>query len=110
MAAATAASGRMEIGAEEEKEEGREKEEKGKRGGGNRQRIDVRIPRYDKSARGGRGDRAPEEKWEVVSARPEIVLLEGWMLGFEALPDGSPLLLPPVEEKGTKAEEEAGKV
>ena len=23
---------------------------------------------------------------------PEIVLLEGWMLGFEALPDDSPLL------------------
>ncbi|CAN0501562.1 unnamed protein product, partial [Laminaria digitata] len=60
----------------------------------------VRVPRYDKSARGGRGDRVPEEQWEIVSTRPEIVLLEGWMLGFEALPDGSPLLLSPEEGRG----------
>lgn len=51
-----------------------------------------RIPRYDKSARGGRGDRAPEEQWSAVPVMPEIVILEGWMLGFEALPEGSPLL------------------
>eukprot|EP00752_Nemacystus_decipiens_P014822 g13195.t1 len=52
----------------------------------------VRVPRYDKSARGGRGDRAPEAEWSVVSKPPDVVLLEGWMLGFEALPEGSPLL------------------
>lgn len=52
----------------------------------------VRVPRYDKSARGGKGDRAPEAEWSVVSAPPDIVLLEGWMLGFEALPDESPVL------------------
>lgn len=54
--------------------------------------ADVRVPRYDKSARGGKGDRAPETEWSVVSTPPDIVLLEGWMLGFEALPDESPLL------------------
>lgn len=79
--------------------EGELEEEEGEGEGG----MEVRVPRYDKSARGGRGDRAPEEEWEVVSARPEIVLLEGWMLGFEALPDGDPLLLPsPPGEKGGK--------
>ncbi|CAN0601380.1 unnamed protein product, partial [Ectocarpus sp. 12 AP-2014] len=26
----------------------------------------VRVPRYDKSARGGKGDRAPEGEWSVV--------------------------------------------
>lgn len=52
----------------------------------------LRVPRYDKSARGGKGDRAPEAEWSVVSTPPDIVLLEGWMLGFEALPDESPLL------------------
>lgn len=52
----------------------------------------VCVPRYDKSARGGKGDRAPEAEWSVVSKPPDVVLLEGWMLGFEALPEESPLL------------------
>lgn len=56
------------------------------------QTSSFRIPRYDKSARGGRGDRVPEEQWSTVPVMPEVVLLEGWMLGFEALPEGSPLL------------------
>lgn len=45
----------------------------------------VRIPRYDKSLREGRGDRAPEEAWSVVKQTPDVVLLEGWMFGFEPL-------------------------
>lgn len=35
------------------------------------------IPRYDKSERGGRGDRAPRELWTQVIGRPDIILLEG---------------------------------
>lgn len=27
----------------------------------------VRVPRFDKSLRGGRGDRAPKEEWTVVT-------------------------------------------
>jgi D-glycerate 3-kinase len=27
----------------------------------------VRVPRFDKSLRGGKGDRAPEDKWTVVT-------------------------------------------
>ena len=48
----------------------------------------VRVPRYDKSLRGGRGDRAPEESWRElgVGSAADIVLFEGWMLGFEPLP------------------------
>eukprot|EP00903_Cladosiphon_okamuranus_P014807 g13713.t1 len=52
----------------------------------------VSVPRYNKSAREGKGDRAPESEWSLVSKPPDIVLLEGWMLGFEALQEGSPLL------------------
>lgn len=52
----------------------------------------ARIPRYDKSAGGGRGDRAPPEDWVDVSTPPAVVLLEGWMLGFEPLPEDSPVL------------------
>ena len=51
----------------------------------------VKIPRYDKSARGGRGDRAPESAW--LDAPPaDVVLLEGWSAGFEPLPAGSETL------------------
>ncbi|CAM9888540.1 unnamed protein product [Pylaiella littoralis] len=63
----------------------------------------VRVPRYDKSARGGKGDRAPEGDWGVVKTPLDIVLLEGWMLGFEALPDDSPLLRV-AEEEAKKGE------
>lgn len=41
----------------------------------------VELPRYDKSAHGGRGDRAaPGER---VTGPFDLVLLEGWMLGFQ---------------------------
>ena len=43
----------------------------------------ARVPRYDKSRHGGRGDRAPEADWVEVEGRVDVVLLEGWMLGFE---------------------------
>jgi D-glycerate 3-kinase len=42
----------------------------------------VPLPRYDKAAHGGLGDRAPVEAWPVVSGPLDLVLLEGWMLGF----------------------------
>ena len=48
----------------------------------NDKNIDIRIPRYDKSCFDGRGDRAPEEEWTVVEGPPDVVILEGWMLGF----------------------------
>lgn len=52
----------------------------------------VRVPAYDKSAHGGRGDRLPESRWPVARGPFDAVLVEGWMLGFApvaptALPD-----------------------
>jgi D-glycerate 3-kinase len=43
----------------------------------------VRVPAYDKSLRGGRGDRLPPERWPLLRGPFDIVLLEGWMLGFQ---------------------------
>lgn len=43
----------------------------------------VSIPRYDKSAHGARGDRAIDSvSWRAVSEKLDLVLFEGWMLGF----------------------------
>ncbi|KAL1999853.1 hypothetical protein VTN02DRAFT_3883 [Thermoascus thermophilus] len=48
----------------------------------------TRIPRYDKSAFGGQGDRVPEAEWETVNAEGEepvrVVIFEGWCVGFRA--------------------------
>lgn len=41
---------------------------------------DVDVPRYDKSAYGGRGDRTDEVT--PIRGQVDVVLLEGWMLGF----------------------------
>ena len=41
----------------------------------------VIIPRYDKSARNGRGDRGDKSTWTVCKSA-DVVLLEGWMAGF----------------------------
>jgi len=58
----------------------------------------LRVPVYDKSAHGGRGDRAPESDWRRVDGPLDVVVVEGWMLGFspvaeDALPD--PLMAAP---------------
>lgn len=38
----------------------------------------IAIPRYDKSAFEGRGDRAPEDTWPVVQGHTDLIILEGW--------------------------------
>lgn len=42
----------------------------------------VKIPRYNKSAFGGAGDRAAPDQWQSVELPVQVVLFEGWMLGF----------------------------
>ena len=42
----------------------------------------VPVPRYDKSKFEGRGDRADASTWPAVELPLDIVLFEGWMLGF----------------------------
>ena len=38
----------------------------------------MRVPRYDKSAHGGRGDRLPESQWPTVTGPIDLVIIEGW--------------------------------
>jgi len=45
------------------------------------------LPAFDKSAHDGQGDRLPEPAWPEFRGRPDIVILEGWMVGFARLPD-----------------------
>ena len=44
----------------------------------------MQLPRYDKAAHSGKGDRAPQTSWPQVTGPVDIVLFEGWMLGFTA--------------------------
>lgn len=49
------------------------------------------MPTYDKSAFEGLGDRVPQERWVTVNQESpstvQIFILEGWCVGFRALPD-----------------------
>lgn len=45
----------------------------------------VALPRYDKGAFDGRGDRRPKEQWPEVALPVDVVVLEGWMLGFSGV-------------------------
>jgi len=47
------------------------------------------VPVYDKSAHGGRGDRTPEDRWRRVDAPLDVVILEGWMLGYSPVAEAS---------------------
>ncbi|KAG2433766.1 hypothetical protein HXX76_008127 [Chlamydomonas incerta] len=49
------------------------------------------VPRYNKSAFGGRGDRAEPSSWPVVSGPLDVVFFEGWMSGFAPVPDSAAL-------------------
>lgn len=42
----------------------------------------VQIPRYDKSLHGGRGDRLQQTMWDTVQGPLDVLLVEGWCLGF----------------------------
>lgn len=44
--------------------------------------AEVAVPRYDKSAYKGCGDRAPRSSWPRVQGPIDVILFEGWMLGF----------------------------
>ncbi|KGN45330.1 D-glycerate 3-kinase, chloroplastic isoform X2 [Cucumis sativus] len=48
--------------------------------------LKMKLPRYDKSAYSGRGDRADPSTWPEVEGPLTVVLFEGWMLGFKPLP------------------------
>ncbi|KAJ3231590.1 hypothetical protein HDU81_003661 [Chytriomyces hyalinus] len=48
---------------------------------------DVLIPRYEKSLHNGRGDRLPSDKWTQVTEPVQVILIEGWCLGFTPVLD-----------------------
>jgi D-glycerate 3-kinase len=45
--------------------------------------AELKVPIYDKSVAGGRGDRKPVDEWRTVVGPVDVVIFEGWMLGFE---------------------------
>ncbi|PRW59300.1 D-glycerate 3- chloroplastic [Chlorella sorokiniana] len=49
----------------------------------------VPIPRYDKSAYSGKGDRADASTWPQAQGPVDVVLCEGWMLGFAPVSDAA---------------------
>lgn len=44
----------------------------------------IKVPRYDKSAHGGQGDRAAEATWPTVRGPVDLIILEGWCFGFKS--------------------------
>jgi D-glycerate 3-kinase len=64
----------------------------------------IKVPSYDKSAFSGAGDRLLESEWETCNRQGEppveVVIFEGWCVGFRALGDGE------VERKWKAAVEE----
>jgi D-glycerate 3-kinase len=46
------------------------------------------IPRYNKSAYEGKGDRAEEDTW--IEGPLDLVIVEGWMLGFQPVEKPTP--------------------
>lgn len=45
----------------------------------------VSIPRYDKSAYDGEGDRELSTKWQHVETPVDVVIFEGWFNGYRAI-------------------------
>ena len=58
---------------------------------------DAVVPVYDKSAHDGRGDRAPKFLWRRVRGPFDLVIVEGWMLGFTPVDEATlaPALVAP---------------
>ena len=51
----------------------------------------VDVPAYDRSAFSGKGDRRPSSGWPRVTAPLDILIFEGWLLGFRPV---APAALP----------------
>lgn len=45
----------------------------------------VIIPRYNKAAFNGLGDRFPQSQWTQTTGNLDVILWEGWMLGFQPI-------------------------
>ncbi|KAH7389657.1 P-loop containing nucleoside triphosphate hydrolase protein [Phaeosphaeria sp. MPI-PUGE-AT-0046c] len=54
---------------------------------------ELKIPSFDKSKYNGEGDRAPSYEWPTITRKPDVVVFEGWCVGFQ------PVSASAVEEK-----------
>lgn len=52
-----------------------------------REQKETKIPVYDKSKFNGKGDRLNSVDWETVKGPYDIVIFEGWCVGFRPLSD-----------------------
>lgn len=60
---------------------------------------EIALPAFDKSRFDGEGDRAPEKEWKRVKTEwPDVLVFEGWCLGFQ-----------PLEEEQVEAKWEAAR-
>jgi D-glycerate 3-kinase len=50
---------------------------------------ELKIPSFDKSKFKGEGDRAPESDWTTIRRKPDVVVFEGWCVGFQPIPQAS---------------------
>ena len=68
---------------------------------------DIQIPRYDKSAYGGKGDRAKLDEWATMQGPLDLVIVEGWMLGFSPVHENDKVIVenPGMEEVNKALEE-----
>ncbi|KAF1849702.1 D-glycerate 3-kinase-like protein [Cucurbitaria berberidis CBS 394.84] len=48
---------------------------------------ELKIPSFDKSKFNGEGDRALESEWPRLTRKPDVVVFEGWCVGFQPLPE-----------------------
>lgn len=63
---------------------------------------ELKIPSFDKSKFNGEGDRMPDSEWSGVQGKVDIVVFEGWCVGFRTLPDA--LIQSKLEAAKTKAD------
>ncbi|CAO2653244.1 Nn.00g026550.m01.CDS01 [Neocucurbitaria sp. VM-36] len=47
--------------------------------------TELKIPSFDKSKFNGEGDRAPICEWPRVQGKVDVIVFEGWCVGFQAL-------------------------
>ncbi|KAF9156315.1 hypothetical protein DFQ26_009403 [Actinomortierella ambigua] len=52
------------------------------------QSVKVAVPSYDKSLHAGKGDQVPRAQWQLIQGPFDVVLFEGWSLGFKAVDQG----------------------
>ncbi|KAJ0231039.1 D-glycerate 3-kinase [Hirschfeldia incana] len=64
--------------------------------------MKMKVPRYDKSAYSGRGDRGDVTTWPEVEGPLKVILFEGWMLGFKPLPAEAVIAVDPQLETVNK--------